>query len=162
MPILNRLPISPCNDDDLYKALVKRPAKIDHDTPRNYAFILIGSAVAVQWVDGGPCTQGTVVGKGYHNQNNRSYTICITKAGLLKTRNSKHIKTIQITAKQYPRDKLEKQRRTITVQYILKHFKEKTEQNIMYTINVLLNKVTTGKSINDTQWDNMQQDLQWY
>ena len=49
-PILCRLLISPNNDDEHYEVLVKRQTKKDknHDTPKNYTFLLIGSAVAVQ------------------------------------------------------------------------------------------------------------------
>ena len=50
MPTINKLPIGVNNDDEHYKALVKRQTKNDknHDTSRNYAVIPIGSTVAAQ------------------------------------------------------------------------------------------------------------------
>ena len=59
------------NNDEHYEALVKRQIKINknHETPRNYSFIPKGSSVVV------------VVGKGNHDQNNKSYTMHITKTG---------------------------------------------------------------------------------
>ena len=44
---------------------------------------------------------GTVVGRGDHNCNNRSYMISIPKTGRLITRNSSHVKATPITAEQY-------------------------------------------------------------
>ena len=73
MPILSRLPICPNNNDGHYEVLVKRQ-------PKNF-----------KNHDGGPWTHGTVVGKGDHSHNNRSYTIYITNTGWLITRNSKHV-----------------------------------------------------------------------
>ena len=49
---------------------------------------------------------GTVVGRGDHNHNNRSYTIGIIKIGHIIPRNSKHIITIPITVEQHFRDQL--------------------------------------------------------
>ena len=50
MLILSRPAFSPNNDDKHYEALVKRQTKKDknHNTPRSYNFIPIGSTVAVQ------------------------------------------------------------------------------------------------------------------
>ena len=59
-----------------------------------------------QQEDGGPLRHGTVVGRGDHNHNNRSYTLQVTKAGHIITRNSKHMKSTPITAEQYLRDQL--------------------------------------------------------
>ena len=49
MPAVNRLPFDVNNNDEYYKALVKRQTKNDnnHDTSRNYALIPIGSTVTV-------------------------------------------------------------------------------------------------------------------
>ena len=62
--------------------LVKRQTKNDrnHDTPRDFTFIPIGSTVAVQWEGGDRWTHSSKVGKGDHNHN-RYYIICITKTG---------------------------------------------------------------------------------
>ena len=51
MPTVNRPLIGVSNDDEHYKALVKRQTKNDknHNTSRNYALIPIGSIVAVHW-----------------------------------------------------------------------------------------------------------------
>ena len=48
---------------------------------RNYTFIPMGSTVAVQQEDGDKWTHDTIVGKGDHNENNKSYKIHITKTG---------------------------------------------------------------------------------
>ena len=103
MLIFSRTPLSPNNDDKHYEALVEKQTIKDknHSTPSNYDFIPIESTVAVQWEDGGPWTDGTVVEKGDHNHDNRSYTVYIRKTGQLNTRNSKQVMTTQITAKQY-------------------------------------------------------------
>ena len=83
MPIINRPPIHLNNDDEHYEALIMQHIKSDknHDTPRIYASIPIGSTVAVQCKDGGPCTHGTVESNGNHNYNGRAYTIWVTKTG---------------------------------------------------------------------------------
>ena len=77
MPISNRLPINLDNDEEHCEALINMQAKNDkkYDTARNYDFFSIGSTVAVKWEDGGPWTPGTVVNRGDHNLNKRSYTI---------------------------------------------------------------------------------------
>ena len=77
MPIINRPLISLNNDDNHHEALIKRQVKSDknHDTPRTYASIPIGSTVVVQHEDAGPSTHGTVESKGDHNHNCRSNTI---------------------------------------------------------------------------------------
>ena len=108
MPIINRIPISSDNSDDRHVALVKRKIRNDmnYDPARNYDLFSIGSTIAVQWQDGGPWTHCTIVGAGYHNHNNRSCRIRVTKTGHMATRNSKHIKTSPITAEHYLRDRL--------------------------------------------------------
>ena len=99
--MLSRLQISPNNDDEHYEALVERQTKKDKDldTPRYYDFIPIGSTVTFQQEDGGLWIHGTIAGKGDHNPNNISYTICMTKTGLLIIRKTKYVKTTQTTAK---------------------------------------------------------------
>ena len=57
----------------------------------------------VEQEDGGPWTHGTVVGRGDHNHNNKSYTVSITKTGCFIPRNCKHIKTAHITVEQIPK-----------------------------------------------------------
>ena len=102
MPTVNRPPINPSNDDEHYEALVNRQTRNDkiYDTSRRYASFSLGSTVVVQWEDGGPCTHGTVVGRGDHNHSNRSYRIQITNTGQEVTRNGKHIKASSITIPQ--------------------------------------------------------------
>ena len=77
MPIINRPSIGSNNDDEHYEALIMRQEKNhkNHDSPRKYASILIGSTVVVQCEGGGPWTHGTVEGKVDHNHNDRSFTI---------------------------------------------------------------------------------------
>ena len=103
MTILTRLLLDSNKDEEHYGALINRQTKNDknHDTPRNHAFLPIRSAVMVQCKDGGPLTHHTIGGKGDHNHNNKSYTICVTKTGQVVTRNSKNMKPTQITDKQY-------------------------------------------------------------
>ena len=103
MPIINRLPINTNKDDEHYEALVTRETRNDknYDTTRSYDSFPIGSTVVVQQEDDRPWTHGTVVGRGDHNHNNRSYMIRISKTGGIVTRNSKHSKTIPLTAEQY-------------------------------------------------------------
>ena len=117
----------------------------------------MGSMVVVHWEDGWPWTHVLGVGKGDYNHNNRSYTICITRRGWLKTRNSKHVKTT-ITEKQYLWDQFNKNIRTDTVKDILKWLEKQTKHNLMHTHNEQGNKVPTENDNNDTQWDNMQQN----
>ena len=78
----------------------------------------------VQHEDSRPWTNGTVVGNKDHNHNNRSYTICITKTAKLITRNNKHVQTTLITAEHYLWDQADKQRRTDTVEDIIKQFEK--------------------------------------
>ena len=77
MPIINRPSIGLKNDDKNYESLIKSQMKNDknHNTPRIYASIPIGSTVEVQCKDEGPWTLGRVESKGNHNHNGRSYTI---------------------------------------------------------------------------------------
>ena len=98
---------------------------MNHDTPRMYASIPIGSTIVVQCEDGGPWTHGTVEIKGDHNHNDRSYTIWVTRTGWLITSNSKHVKPTQITAKQYLWDQLAKHIVTDPLKDILKQLKNK-------------------------------------
>ena len=63
--------------------------------------IPIGSTVAVQWEDWGPCTHHTIIGKGNHNHHNRSYKIQVTNTGRIITCNRQHIKPTPITAEDY-------------------------------------------------------------
>ena len=62
--------------------------------------ISIGSTVVVQQEDGGPWTHGTVIGKGDHNQHNRSYKIQVTKSGRIITCN-RHMKPTPITTEDF-------------------------------------------------------------
>ena len=103
MPVINRLPVNSNNDGEHYEVLLKKQAKDDknHETFINYVSFPLGSTVVVQQEGGGLWTHGTMVGRGYHNHNNRSYIIYITKTGHVITRNSKHIKVIPIMAEQY-------------------------------------------------------------
>ena len=73
--------------------------------------------------DGGSWTHGTVVGRGDHNHNDRSYTMRVTqKMGHIITRNIKQIKTMSITAEHYLRDQCTKHTEN-PLDKILKQFK---------------------------------------
>ena len=102
---VNRLPINSNNDDNHYEALVNKQTK-NYDTFRNYASFSKGYTAVAQHEDGEQWTPGTVVRRGDHNHNNRSYMICITKTGLIVTKNKKYIKATSITAEQYFWDQL--------------------------------------------------------
>ena len=91
----------------------------NHDASRNYPSIPVGCVVVVQLEEDGPWTHGTVEGKEDHNQNNRYYTIHITKTAQHITRNSKHVKTTPITSRQYVQDQLNKNIRADTVEGII-------------------------------------------
>ena len=77
MPIINRVLISIDNDDEYHKVLVQRQTKNSkkYDTARYYAFLPIGSTVAVQRKDSDRRTHCTIVAKGDYNHNNQSYII---------------------------------------------------------------------------------------
>ena len=68
MPVINRLPVGPDNEEEHHKVLIDRQSRND-----------IGSAVSVQWVDVGPWTHGKIEVIGDHNHHNRSYKIHFTK-----------------------------------------------------------------------------------
>ena len=87
MPVLDRKSVGKDNDDEHHSRLVDRQHKNDNDASPMFAFIPIGSAVAVQQEDGGLWTNGTIVGTGDHNHNNCSYTIQLTTNGRRITRN---------------------------------------------------------------------------
>ena len=75
MPVLDRKPIGGDNDDEHQSRLIDRQHKNNNDASPVFASLPIGSAVAVQWEDGGPWTHGTIVGKADHNHHGHSYTI---------------------------------------------------------------------------------------
>ena len=56
MPLINRIPINSDNNEDHYKALVKRQTRNDknYDAARNNDLFSLESTVAVQQEDGGP------------------------------------------------------------------------------------------------------------
>ena len=147
MPIINKPPINSNGNDEHFEALVKGQPENDknHDTSIIMLLFCKGSTIVVQWEAGGPWTHGTVVGRGYHNYNSRSYMICVTKTGWLITRNSKHIKARPTTAEQYLWNRLGKNTMD-TVDGILKQFKKHRQQNMTYT---------QWASTGDAQWNNM-------
>ena len=66
-----------------------------------------------------------------------------------------HIKTTQITGKQYLQDQLDKHRMTDPVEDILKQFDYQTQQNKTYTHNEQLKNVPNGNSTSNTQQESM-------
>ena len=137
MPIINRALIGINNDDEHYRALVKRQMKNDknHDPPRNYASIPTVSTIEVQCKDGGPWNHETIERKGNHNHINISYTIGVTKMGQLITRNNKHVKPKQITAKQHLQDQTDKHIVTVPFEDFLKEQEKQTQTSHIYTQN---------------------------
>ena len=113
--------------------------------------ISIESTVEVQHKVGKPWTHGTTVGKGDHNHNNRSYTMCVTKRGQLITRNSKHVKPTWITAEQYHWDQLDKHIVTDPLDDLLKQIENQTQIKQTCTNNDQFNNIHTGNSICNTQ-----------
>ena len=81
--MIDRRPVSVDNDDKHHTKLMCRQSKNDtnNDASHVFAFIPIGSTVAVQQEDGGPWTHGTIVGRGNHNHHNQSYNIQVTITG---------------------------------------------------------------------------------
>ena len=113
MPIPSRLLLVQRKIKKLWNVSKKGNKKDkNHDTPRNYDFSSTGSIIVVQWEDGGLWNHGTVVEKRHHNHDSISYTICKTRTGWLVNRNSKHVKTTQITVKQYIWSQLDRHRIT--------------------------------------------------
>ena len=117
----------------------------NHDTSRNYVFILVGSIVVVQCEDSGLWTNGTTVGKGDLNKNNnRTYTIYITIAACLITSNSKHVKPTDITAVQYLWNQLDIHIVRGPQDDILKEIENWTHVNKTHNLNDQLNNIHTG------------------
>ena len=128
----------------------------NHDTPRIYASVPIGSTVVVQYEDGRLWAHGTVENKGDHNHNGRPYTTQMTKADWLITRNSKHVKPTQITAEQYLQDQLNKHVVTDPPEDILKQLEKQMHTNHAcleqstekHTNNMLHKSMTTNRQDN--------------
>ena len=87
MPVLDRKPVGEDYDYEHYSRFVDRQHRNDNDASAMFGFIPIGSAVVVQWEDGGLWTHGTVVGTGDHNHNYCSYTIQLATNGRRITHN---------------------------------------------------------------------------
>ena len=110
MLVVDQKPLGQDHDDDHHIKLVERQRKNDNDTSPVFSNIPIGSAVAVQHEDGGLWTHGMVVGKGDHNQHDRSYVIQLISNGRCISRNRCHIKPTTVTADTY----LQHQSKTIS------------------------------------------------
>ena len=65
MIIINGSPVGIDNDQEYYKAIIKKANKDDKSkgTPKMYVSIPIGFTVVVQQEDGGPWTHGMIEGK---------------------------------------------------------------------------------------------------
>ena len=101
MPVLDRKPVGKDYDDKHHSRLVDRQHQKDIDASPMFAFIPVGSAVVVQWEDGGLWTHGTIVGTGDHNHNNQSYIIQLTTNGRRIRCNRQHIKPISVKTDAY-------------------------------------------------------------
>ena len=62
MPVVDCKPISQDCDDKHHHKLVDRQQKNNNDASPAFAFIPIGSTIAIQQEDGGLQTHGTIVG----------------------------------------------------------------------------------------------------
>ena len=62
MPVIDHKPIGQDSDDDHHSKLLDRQHRNNNDASPVFAYIPIGSAVAVQQEDGRPWTHGTIVG----------------------------------------------------------------------------------------------------
>ena len=155
--MINRPLIGLNNNDEHYKALIRRPMKNDknHDTPRMYASIPVGSAVAVQCEDEGTWTHRIVESKGDHNHNDRTCTIWVTKIGWLITRKSKHMKPTQLTSEQYIWDQLDKYTVTDPLEDILKQLEKQTHTNHTHTQSEWLRNTQHGTHTNNTIHENL-------
>ena len=78
--------------------------------------------------------------------NNRSYTIHITKTGLLITRNSRHVKQTQITTEQYLWDLLDTHKVTDALDDILKQIENQTSVN-KFTLTMINVPTSTQKTV---------------
>ena len=101
MPILDRKPVGEDYEDQHHSRLVDRQHKNDKDASPMFAFIPIGSTLAVQWEGGGPWTHGTIVGTGDHSHNDHSYTIQLTTNGRRITCNKQDIKPASVMVDAY-------------------------------------------------------------
>ena len=101
MPVLDHKPVWTDCDDKHHTRLVDRQQRNNNDASPVFASLPIGSAVVVQWEDGGPWTHGTVVSTGDHNHHNQAYTIQLTTSGKQIICNRQHIKPTSVRADAY-------------------------------------------------------------
>ena len=87
MPVVDCKSIGHDCGDEYQHKLVDRQQKNNNDASPVFAFIPIGSTVAIQQEDGVPWTHGMIVGIGDHNYHNRSHTIQLTTNGRCITQN---------------------------------------------------------------------------
>ena len=114
MPVVDCKPIRQDCDDEHHHKLVDRQQKNNNDASPVFAFIPIGSTVAIQQEDGRPWTHGMIVGTSDHNHHDRSYTVQLTSNGRCITCNRQYIKPTSITADTYLQYKATKQHCTRT------------------------------------------------
>ena len=81
MAVLDNKPVGQDCDDEHHSKLVDRQNKNNNDASPVFAYLPIGSAVAVQHEDGRPWIHGTIVGTSDHNHHDCAYTIQLTTNG---------------------------------------------------------------------------------
>ena len=75
---------------------------------QNYSLSTTGSNVEVPQEDGGPWTNGTIIGHGSSDHNSRSCWIRVTKMGCTFTRANGHVMTTPMSVGDYLRNELSK------------------------------------------------------
>ena len=78
MPVADCKPIRQDWDDKNHHKQVERQQKNNNNASPVFAFIPIGSTVAIQQEDGRLWTHGMILGTGNHNPHDRSYTVQLT------------------------------------------------------------------------------------
>ena len=81
MPVLDHKPIGQDCDGDHHNKLVDRWQRNNNDSSPIFAYIPIGSNIAVLQEDGGLWTHGMILGTGNHNHHDRSNMIQLTTNG---------------------------------------------------------------------------------
>ena len=87
LPRLSTLPIL-CNSDENNHTANQtgNPNQTEADSCIHIPFLPIGSTVALQWKDRGPCVHGTIIGNRSEDHNRRCYKIRVMKTGCIITR----------------------------------------------------------------------------
>ena len=128
MLIINRPTLNTNNDDDHYETLAETKQKLIRTVILSEHVISFQqSSILVQREDRGPCTHGTIIEKGDQNHNDPSHKMHMINTGCLITMNRKHIKVIPITLEQHLMNQISKDRKTDTLELIIRQFEDQTQ-----------------------------------